>query len=494
MVWHSDSSTPKMNNYHLVQPQSQARITSFLSDEDAGSDDETEKNSGLSQPDWMRTGSDDEGHITRRPPLPIADDVLSSGLNTTLVHSCNPPTPDQPQRQLRNRRRLASSTTVAPEPAVEAKNTWSTIPTLTSHTGQIPTQQFTRGTQIMQYKFGKEEYEWRTSSSAEFIEVLQETDWGERLITTPYLKSFGLSFNTAYQLIICTPCAEGLPISFVHTHLTNTDASRSNMNSSGKWKASSVAYDSVHPLPTSKVPTDKQLRREILETLQAAGFTVRDAGIDANNAAGPTPAWKLLPLPDTPTSACGLHCQVLGLRVFASVLKCMVCGLIRTNAGGMSTHMSEQHRGFPSKANSRLVHAQTLAEVRSWMVYFEVSEVPSVLVSERRLGLDNGDLDRPATLALLRKKKATALRGIEVVPDKEVRTIPPVFVRTGIDQYLSPFNRKVLYETFALVDRTDLDYLQLRHILLPMFSQSVDLMKTAPSHHTIYSSITNCTP
>jgi len=53
------------------------------------------------------------------------------------------------------------------------------------------------------------------------------------------------------------------------------------------------------------------------------------------------------------------------------------------------------------------------------MSFFEVSNLLTSLASENQVIADNEDLDRSATLALLRQKKATGLAGIEVIPDKD---------------------------------------------------------------------------
>ena len=119
------------------------------------------------------------------------------------------------------------------------------------------------------------------------------------------------------------------------------------------------------------------------------------------------------------------------------------------------------------------------------MSFFEVSNLLTSLASENQVIADNEDLDRSATLALLRQKKATGLVGIEVIPDKEIRTVPPVFMRTGVDQLLSLFNRKALHEDFT-PDRTGPGYLVLRSALLPTFVNDVDLNKEDGSDSSFY--------
>ena len=161
------------------------------------------------------------------------------------------------------------------------------------------------------------------------MEVLAETKWCEKLITTPYLKHLGLSFNTCYQLIICTQYAEGLPSSYIHTHLSNLDAWRANKNSLGIWTMTKVAYESIHPWPISMLPSSKALQNEISASLLAAGFTICDAGINANFGAAPTPTWSQIPLLDIPVQGNILECPpILGLQVFDNVWHCTKCDLI----------------------------------------------------------------------------------------------------------------------------------------------------------------------
>ncbi len=133
---------------------------------------------------------------------------------------------------------------ITPEPTVEIGSSCETLQVRLSHTKHITTGQYTSGTQIMQYQYDGREYEWQESKIDEggFINVVQETPLGERLITTPYLKKYGLSFNTHYQLLICTACAEGLPISYVYTHLTKPGGARLNKTSTSEWAAYQVVY------------------------------------------------------------------------------------------------------------------------------------------------------------------------------------------------------------------------------------------------------------
>jgi hypothetical protein len=459
----------------------------------------------------MQVGSDDEKSKPAKSvtvSLLSTDDGLHVSLNEiTLAGSHAPPIPERPTRQLRNHRQptapladnpptiATAKTSIAIVPEPQAMDTAETaIPTLTfGGPSTMASQQFGYGTQIIQY--GRDEYEWqRDFGSAGYMEVLAETNQGEKLITTPYLKRLGLSFNTHYQLIICARCAEGLPLSYIHTHLSNLATQRTNKNLRGEWTKSKVVYEFIHPWPISKLPTSKGMQNEIFASLHAAGFTARDAGIDCNFGAAPTPAWAQIPLPEIPVKDKLLERpQVLGLRVFDNVLHCKKCGMIVNTKSSMASHMSKHHRGSQAAKHTKLVYAQTLCEVPGWTTMFEVSKLPTSLKSEKQIEANNDDLDRSATLALLRQKKAAVLKGIEIVPDKEVRTVPPVFMRTGIDHFLSPFNRMALQETF-MPDRTDPEYLDLRNALLPLFVNQVDLMKTAPTHHSTYTNITNCTP
>jgi len=477
-----------------------------MEDEGASSDEDVGMN--IRQPDWTQAGSEEEEEESKPSKsaalsLPLADDVLSAGLNkTALAGSHAPPIPEQPKRHLRSRRQPTAPENPPAPAKAEASVPVSLVPQVIDAESAIPKltfagptagQQFNYGTQIMQY--GRDEYDWqRDLAGAGFMEVLAETKWGEKLITTPYLRRLGLSFNTRYQLVICTQCAEGLPISYIHTHVSNLDARRVNKNSLGIWTATKVAYESIHPWPISRLPSSKALQNDVLASLLAAGFTIRNTGIDPNFGAAPVPAWSQIPLPEIPVQGNILERpQILGLRVFDNVWRCTKCDLIRTNKASMATHMATAHKGNRLEKHTTRAYAQMLSEVPGWMSLFEVSNIPTNLTSQNQVIANNEDLDRSATLALLRQKKAIGLEGIEVVPDKEVRTVPPVFMRTGVDQFLSPFNRKALHETFT-PDRTDPEYLVLRSALLPTFVNNVDLMKTAPTHHSIYTSITNCTP
>ncbi|KAF8800752.1 hypothetical protein BYT27DRAFT_7216766 [Phlegmacium glaucopus] len=198
--------------------------------------------------------------------------------------------------------------------------------------------------------------------------------------------------------------------------------------------------------------------------------------INSNFAAAPKPAWVQIPLLEIPVQGKLLERpQVLGLRVFDNVLRCKKCGMILAIKASMATHMLKNYKGSQLEKHMELVYAQTLSEVPGWMTMFEVSKLPTSLISEKQIEADNDDLDRSATLALLRQKKVTVLEGIEVVPNMEVRTVPLVFMRMGIDQFLSPFNRLARQETF-MPDRTDPEYLELRSVLLPSFIKNIQYL------------------
>jgi hypothetical protein len=45
----------------------------------------------------------------------------------------------------------------------------------------------------------------------------------DEVVTTPFLKTYGLAFNTIFKLIICVPCRSGWSLSHIHSHLRSTD-------------------------------------------------------------------------------------------------------------------------------------------------------------------------------------------------------------------------------------------------------------------------------
>ena len=487
--------------------ESQAHIAHYMEDERASSGGDV--GMIIRQPDRTQASrSEEESKPSKSAALslPLTNDILIAGFNKVALAGSHAPMPVQPKRHLRSSRWQPTAPLAENPPAPTKANSLPVVTQVIDAESAVPKltfarptagQHFNYGTQTTQY--GRDEYERQQDlTGAGFMEVLVENKRGEKLITTPYLRRLGLSFNTRYQLVICTQCAEGLPSSYIHTHLSNLDARRANKNSLGIWTATKVAYESMHPWPISRLPSSRVLQSDISASLLAAGFTTRDAGIDPNFGVASVPAWSQIPLPQIPIQGNILERpQILGLRVFDNVWCCTKCDLFRTNKASMATHMATAHKGSRLEKHTTRAYAQTLSEVPGWMTLFEVSNFPTSLTSESENQAtsiaNNGDLDRSATLALLRQKKATGLEGIEVVPDKEVRTVPPVFMRTGVDQFLSQFNRKALHENFT-PDCTDPQYLDLRSALLPTFVNNVDSMKTAPTHHSIYTSITNCTP
>lgn len=145
----------------------------------------------------------------------------------------------------------------------------------------------------------------------------------------------------------------------------------------------------------------------------------------------------------------------------------------------MASHLAKFHKGSSTLTDAAGgLFCQTLVEAaHAWIVYFEVSGTPPRRRSDQNAGDESSDLDASAALALLRQKKAAMLEGIEVVPDEEIRTVLPVFVRTGIDQYLGLFNRKALFETFW-PDRRDPEYLA---ITWPSVRLTTRFMRTSPT-------------
>ena len=77
--------------------KSQACITHYMEDEGFSSDEDVGMN--IRQPDWMQAGSEDKEELkpSRSAPLslPLADDVLSAGLNKIAL--AGPPMPEQPK-------------------------------------------------------------------------------------------------------------------------------------------------------------------------------------------------------------------------------------------------------------------------------------------------------------------------------------------------------------------------------------------------------------
>lgn len=315
------------------------------------------------------------------------------------------------------------------------------------------------------------------------------------VITTPVLADYGVSFNTLYKLLICTSCAEGFPLRSLYNHLKKDGAKRPNWDGALKcWRATEVVYENH---PSKRLENRKKFKEKIVKSLISEGHITEEGEI--RDAGGPT-FWKDLPFPEFTGE---LPPPVVGLRTFPQAIQCTVeqddgtkCGYISTAKSSFKNHMNLRH-GPGHSQEYRDVVAQTLNE--SWVEYFEVLPVaPLSMFDQTANPIDTSGFNLEAAHGLLHQTTAAYMNDLNVVPDLDVRTILPVFVETGIDQFIQPFNRKN-FRKFFDPDPENAIYAILRHLILETYKEGINVLQqrgSTPSQipSNIFLLMTNCTP
>jgi hypothetical protein len=315
------------------------------------------------------------------------------------------------------------------------------------------------------------------------------------VVTTEVLEHYGVSFNTLYKLLICTSCGEGFPLRSLYTHLAKDGANRQNWDSALRcWKKTAVVYENH---TSGRLETRNKFKVKIIKSLISAGYIAEEGEIrDADSST----SWKDLPLPGFTGT---LRPQVAGLRTFHQATQCavpdssggLICGYISTSMKSFRNHLSKYHgRGHITERQE--VVAQTLNEDWGWQEYFEVSpEAPSTFDQTINPNdpIDASGFNLEAAHGLLHQTTATYMDELDVVPDLDIRTILPVFVETGIDQFIQQFNRKN-FRKFFDPDPDDLLYATLRLLIIETYKEGITLLQLSKVPSNILLFMTNCTP
>ncbi|EDR13057.1 uncharacterized protein LACBIDRAFT_322476 [Laccaria bicolor S238N-H82] len=94
--------------------------------------------------------------------------------------------------------------------------------------------------------------------------------------------------------------------------------------------------------------------------------------------------------------------------------------------------------------------------------------------------IDISGFDLDAAHGLLHQAMATYMNDLNILPDKDIRTILPVFIETGIDQFLQPFNRKNFRKPFD-PDPENKIYGILQHLILKTYKKGIQFMEQKES-------------
>ena len=83
------------------------------------------------------------------------------------------------------------------------------------------------------------------------------------------------------------------------------------------------------------------------------------------------------------------------------------------------------------------------------MEYFQVLPVDLLSMFDQTANpIEASGFNLEAGHGLLHQTTAAYMNDLNVVPDLDIRTIPPVFIDTGIDQFIQPLNGKNFWKFF----------------------------------------------
>ena len=95
---------------------------------------------------------------------------------------------------------------------------------------------------------------------------------------------------------------------------------------------------------------------------------------------------------------------------------------------------------------------------------------------------------------LLHQTTAAYMNDLNVVPDLDIRTILPVFIEKGIDQFIQPFNCKSFWILFD-PDPENAPYVILRWLIVETYKEGINFLRQRESiPSNIFLLMTNCTP
>jgi hypothetical protein len=257
-----------------------------------------------------------------------------------------------------------------------------------------------------------------------------------------------------------------------------------------RWMSSAVVYENHRP---GRLPALAKFTKEIIDSLVSKGHITHEGEIcNAKTSV----AWNSLPFPNFNGE---LRPHVVGLRVFARALQCTVevdrdiCGHITSSINSFRNHLSDDH-GRGHSAEYTEVSAQTLSEDKGWVSFFEVSPTATLPTFDGTTRpIDASGLDLETARGLLQQTTANYMNDLNVIPDLNVKTILPVFVETGIDQFLRPFNRKHFRRRYD-PDPDHPTYSTLRNLILETYKEGIKGLTELKLPSNIFLLMTNCTP
>jgi hypothetical protein len=307
----------------------------------------------------------------------------------------------------------------------------------------------------------------------------QDEDQNHRpsdLVTTTLLKDYGLEFNKCWKLIICKSCKEGLPLRSVPEHLTATTLSRWD-KSIGKKAFITTNHKPIPSMKTNSAAAKTFIDQLVQSLINKEYILSKEDILDACSSPDWVKCFSSLP-----------HEPVEGIAVFD--------GWIDNDSG----HAGRNRRGVLG-ANKSHGQKKTVKPEKCFIQTFSETYPKFFPVNSESTRKEEEVLEEPELqpIELLRLEKSRLLSQIPSLGKSATdrRALLPIFVNSGIEGWLSQFDRSHLPAQFpqcppAGKKSTPTTYTRLAKANLILFGE--DMKALNDIHHSIRHMITNATP
>lgn len=115
------------------------------------------------------------------------------------------------------------------------------------------------------------------------------------------------------------------------------------------------------------------------------------------------------------------------------------------------------------------------------MEYFQVLPVDLLSMFDQTANpIEASGFDQEAGHGILHQTTAAYMNDLNVVPDLDIRTILPVFIDTGIDQFIQPLNGKNFWKFFD-PDPENALYVILRWLIVETYKEGINFLQQRES-------------
>jgi hypothetical protein len=288
---------------------------------------------------------------------------------------------------------------------------------------------------------------------------------------TPLLEEHGLVFNKVWNLMICRSCKEGLPLRSIPEHLTASELSRWD-KSIGKKARTITNHIPVPPMKVRSAAA-RSFINQLAQSLISDGYIQsKDDILDAASIVEWVAKFPSLPVE-----------PVEGIAVFD--------GWVND-----SNHVVRNKRGLSSNKGTKTpimtkAFVQTFTETYPKLFTVQYIQKEELEEAPKQLMLQPMDL--------LHLEKSRLLSGIPALIQSSTdrRALLPIFVDSGIENWLNQFDRSTLSSQFPHCpttgkNSTPKSYTRLAKASLILFGE--DIKALSDGHHSIRHAITNATP